>query len=78
MAGAGFGVKVGGYPRDALMMNAIRQRDAKLMEIDRNISQIDREFQRKGIDMETYVEKKQNQIAKKQRIILELNERFSK
>lgn len=74
----GFGVKAGAYPRDALMMNAIRQRDAKLMEIDRNISQIDREFQRKGIDMETYVEKKQDQIAKKQRIILELNERFSK
>ena len=42
------------------------------------ISQINREFQRKGIDMETYVEKKQDQIAKKQRIILELNERFSK
>jgi hypothetical protein len=65
----GFGVKVGAYPRDTLMLNAIRARDAKIMEIDRNISQIDREFQRKGIDIEEYVDKKQAQIAKKSKIM---------
>lgn len=68
-AATGFGVKVGAYPRDALMMNAIRSRDAKITEIDRNISQIDREFQRKGIDMQEYVDQKQAQIAKKTRIM---------
>lgn len=64
-----FGVKVGSYPKDVLQLNAQRETQAKMMEIDRNITQLKREHQRNGIDDQDFADKVNSQIAKKTKII---------
>lgn len=53
------------------MLNAQRAAQAKMMEIDMNITQLKRERQRNGIDDEEFKEKTDAQIAKKIDIIEE-------
>lgn len=62
-----FGVKLGSYPKDVLMINAQRAAQAKMMEIDSNITKLKREFQRNGIDEADFREKVDQQIAKSRR-----------
>ncbi len=70
-----FGVKLGSYPRDVLALNAKREADAKKMEINRNITQLKREFARNGISREEFLEKRAAQIAKKRSVIEALSEK---
>ena len=70
-----FGVKLGSYPQDVLRLNAQRATQAKLMEIDRNITQLKRERQRNGIDDEEFQEKTDAQVAKKIGIIEEFRKK---
>lgn len=72
-----FGVKVGSYPADVLELNAQRAAQAKIMEIDRNITQLKREYQRNGIDDGDFEEKYNAQAAKKLAIIEELQNKMS-
>lgn len=71
-----FGVKLGSYPHDVLLLNAQRATQAKLMEIDRNITQLKRERQRNGISDEEFREKVDAQMAKKLRIVEEFQEKM--
>jgi len=72
-----FGVKLGSYPADVLQLNAQRATQAKLMEIDRNITQLKREYQRNGIDAEEFQEKTDAQIAKMLGIMEEFQQKMS-
>ncbi len=72
-----FGVKLGSYPKDVLMLNAQRAAQAKMMEIDSNITKLKREFQRNGIDEADFREKVDQQIAKKQKVVEDLQKRMA-
>jgi N12 class adenine-specific DNA methylase/predicted ABC-type ATPase len=73
-----FGVKLGSYPKDVLRLNAERAAQAKLMEIDRNITQLKRERLLNGIDDEEFRERFETQMAKKQGIVAEFQRRVSR
>ena len=70
------GIKVGSYPKDVLQMNTVRAAQSKLMEIDRNITNLKRQRMMNGIDEETFIEKVEAQMAKKQKIADELQEKM--
>ena len=76
-ASSAFGVKLGSYPKDVLQLNAQRATQAKMMEIDRNISQLKRERQRSGIDDDEFQSKLDSQIVKKQGIAEEFQKKMS-
>lgn len=57
------------------MLNAQRAAQAKMMDIDRNITQLKRERQRNGIDDEEFQEKTDAQVAKKIGIIEEFRKK---
>jgi hypothetical protein len=67
------GVKVGAYPRDVLLLNETRKRDAQVREIRENLTALKRELARKGISSEEFAEKQDRQMEKLRRI----NERFA-
>jgi N12 class adenine-specific DNA methylase len=71
-----FGVKLASYPRDVLQLNAQRAAQAKMMEIDRNITALKREYQRNGIDEAEFTEKVQAQQEKKLKIVEDLREKL--
>lgn len=71
-----FGLKLGSYPADVLQSNTMRAATAKLMEIDRNISQAKREYQRNGIDDAEFQSRVEAQNAKKLKIIEELQKKM--
>lgn len=73
-----FGVKLGSYPKDVLMLNAQRAAQAKMMEIDSNITKLKRKFQRNGIDEADFREKGDQQIAKKQKVVEDLQKRMAR
>lgn len=58
------------------MLNAQRAAQFKLMEIDRNITTLKREFQRSGIDEAEFREKVGKQQAKKLKVMEELREKM--
>jgi hypothetical protein len=72
---ASVGIKVGSYPKDVLQLNAQRAAQAKMMEIDRNISALRREYQRHGIDADEFREKAAAQMAKKREVVEDLQKR---
>jgi N12 class adenine-specific DNA methylase len=72
-----FGVKVGSYPADVLRLNATRKAQAEMMEIDRGITNLKREFQRSGIDEAEFREKVDAQLIKKRGIAEELQKRLN-
>lgn len=74
-AASAFGVKLASYPNDVLRLNAQREAQAKIMEIDRNITQLKRERQRNGIDDTEFMEKVEAQNAKKLRVVNDLQRR---
>ena len=67
-AASAFGVKLASYPADVLRLNAQREAQAKIMEIDRNITQLRRERQRNGIDDAEFEQKIARQVAKKNQV----------
>ena len=71
-----FGVKLGAYPKDVLQLNAQRAAQAKMMEIDRNITALKREFQRSGIDEAEFREKVEAQQAKKLKVMEAFREKM--
>ena len=74
---SGFGVKLGNYPGDVLRLNAQREAQFKLMEIQRNITALKRERQRNGIDDEDFREKIGAQMDKKRKVAEDLQRRMS-
>lgn len=75
-AASAFGVKIGSYPKDVLQLNAQRAAQAKMMEIDRNITQLKRELQRGGVDDKEFAEKLDAQIAKKVGVVDEFKKKM--
>jgi len=71
------GIKLGSYPPDVLRLNAQRAAQAKMMEIDKNITALKREFQKKGIDRDEFNAKAKAQIEKKQAVEKEFMERVA-
>ncbi|MBK7814487.1 MAG: hypothetical protein IPJ52_09370 [Rhodocyclaceae bacterium] len=71
------GIKVGSYPKDVLQLNAQREVQAKMMEIDRNITALKREYQKRGIDAEEFQQKAADQMAKKRKVMEKLQERMA-
>ena len=70
------GIKLGSYPRDVLRLNAQREMQFKTMEIDRNISALKREYQKKGMDSAEFQKKVAAQVAKRKAIYQEFQERM--
>ncbi|WP_150429139.1 hypothetical protein [Dechloromonas sp. CZR5] len=75
--GAGFGIKVGSYPDDVLTLNAKRAAEAKMMEIESNITQLKREYARNGMTADEFARKVDDQNQKKLKIANELQEKFT-
>ena len=71
------GIKVGSYPKDVLQLNAQREAQAKMMEIDRNITALKREYQKKGITADELQEKAADQVAKKRKVMEKLQGRMA-
>lgn len=71
-----FGVKLGSYPKDVLQLNAQRAAQAKIMEIDRNITQLKREYQHNGIDSNAFEQRVESQQNKKRAVLDRLQERM--
>lgn len=71
-----FGVKLGSYPKDVLQLNAQRAAQAKIMEIDRNITQLKREYQHNGIDSNAFEQRVESQQNKKRAVLDRLQEKM--
>ncbi len=72
-----FGVKLGSYPADVLRRNLQAKAMAEQMEIQKNISQLKRQRQTNRIDAEEHREQVNAELAKKQKIQKELQEKLS-
>jgi hypothetical protein len=70
------GVKVGSYPKDVLMLNAMRQAEGQMMEIDRQITQEKRELQRRGVSEDEFMKNVDALVVKKQGIAERLQKRL--
>lgn len=71
------GIKVGSYPKDVLQLNAQREVQAKLMEIDRNITALKREYQKKGIDTDEFQKEVADQAEKQRKVVEKFQERMA-
>lgn len=71
------GIKVGSYPKDVLQLNAQRKAQAEMMEIDRNITALKREYQKHGITADELQEKAAEQMAKKRKVMEKLQGRMA-
>ena len=76
--GSSLGVKLGSYPKDVLQLNEQRKMQRGLMELDQNITQLKREYGRKGLTLDEFSEQVQTQQAKKLKLMQEHQERTSK
>lgn len=72
-----FGVKLGSYPKDVLQLNAQREVDAMKMEIDRNITALNRERQKNGITEAEFQKELKYQHDKKRKLQNDLNRRMN-
>lgn len=71
------GIKVGSYPKDVLQLNAQRAAQAKMMEIDRNITALKREYQKHGLTAEEFEAKAADQMAKKRKVVEDVQKRMA-
>lgn len=71
------GIKVGSYPKDVLQLNAQRKAQAEMMEIDRNITGLEREAMKRGITPEEFRAKATDQMAKKRKVMEDLQKQMS-
>jgi len=72
-----FGLKVGSYPADVLQLNAKRQAQGQMMEIDRQLTQLKRERSRSGIDDDEFSDERDALIVKKRGIAEDLQRRLT-
>lgn len=72
------GIKVGSYPKDVLQLNATREAQAKMMEIDHNITTLKREYQKHGLTSEEFQTKALDQMNKKRKVMEDLQKRMAK
>lgn len=71
-----FGVKLGSYPPDVLRRNLMAKTSGQIMEIDRNISQLRRQYQTGRLSEEDYREQVLAEQQKKAKIQRELAEKM--
>ena len=69
------GIKLASYPKDVLQLNAQREAQFKMMEIDRNITALKREYQRRGLTAEQFQAKAADQMAKKRKVMEDFQKR---
>lgn len=74
-AASAFGIKLGSYPADVLQLNLQRATQFKMMEIDNQITQLKREYQRNGITEDEFMEKVEVQRDKKLKILEEFQKK---
>lgn len=65
------GIKVGSYGMDMLRLNAAKKLQSEMMEIDHNVAKLKREYARKGMTYEDFVEKAKAQQDKKAKLAQE-------
>ena len=70
------GIKLGSYPNDVLRLNAQREAQFKMMEIDRNITALKREYQKHGITADQFQAKATDQMDKKRKVVEDLQKRL--
>jgi hypothetical protein len=70
------GVKLGSYPADVLARNLHGQAQAKIMEIDKNITGLKRQRQMNGIDQSEFESKVKTEQEKKAKVMQELAEKL--
>lgn len=71
-----FGVKLGSYPADVLRKNLYGATQAKMMEIDRNITALKRQYQMNGISRDEYESKVKAEQEKKVKLVGELSDKL--
>lgn len=71
------GVKLAAYPPDVAIKNLQARHAGQIREIGENISQLRREFERKGITRERFETLVAEQIGKRQRLERELAEKVA-
>jgi len=71
-----FGVKLGAYPTDVLQNNLHGEANAKIMEIDKNISALRRELQTHRISQSEFDSKLKTENEKKIKVRMDLAEKF--
>jgi hypothetical protein len=69
------GIKLASYPKDVLQLNAQREAQFKMMEIDRNITALKREYQKHGLTAEQFQAKAADQMAKKRKVMEDFQKR---
>ena len=67
---------MGRYPKDVLQLNAQREMQFKTMEIDRNIMQLKREMQKKGVSQAEFQNKAKAQVDKKRAVMEDFQKRM--
>jgi hypothetical protein len=72
------GIKVGSYPKDVLEDNAIRKANAEISEIERVISGLERDADRKGISEKEFEDEYDKQMLKIEKINNELERLYKK
>lgn len=63
------GIKMGSYPGDVLALNARKKLQGEEMEIDHQINKLKREYQKKGLIYDEFMEKVRAQQDKKRKMI---------
>jgi hypothetical protein len=69
------GIKASSYPKDVLQLNARREAQFKMMEIDRNITALKREYQKKGLTADEFQAKAADQMAKRRKVMEDFQKR---
>ena len=71
-----FGVKLASYPADVMRRNEYGKAQAQMMEIDKNISQLKRQYQTHTIDSNEFQDSVRTEQEKKRKIQLDLSNRI--
>jgi hypothetical protein len=70
------GIKLGSYPRDVLMVNTTSKAQVEMMEIQRNIQALKREYVKNGLTRDEFMEKVAVQNEKRKAIAEDLQEKM--
>jgi len=70
------GIKLGSYPKDVLRLNSAKKAQAEMMEIQRNIQTLKREYAKNGLTRDEFMEKVAYQNEKRKAIAEDLREKM--